>query len=859
MHDAHVHHCRGCRGAADFTLPGAQAHYPPDLRLEPVHLDIALTLDIDAERASGAVTHTIRSRRGGVSVIRLHAMDLDVEDVTDPAGHALTWAYDGRELELRWKDDFEAGEERKATIRYAVEEPSTGLFFSHPLPEYPERAYYAATDHETERARHWLPTIDLPNVRTPVDWHLRARSDLTILANGAKVGEEAHDDGTKTVHWKLEQPCPSYLLCFAIGDLVEHDDGEWNGLELKYYATSPRTSEDLARSFGRTRDMLEWMSKKLGHDFPYPKYYQFGLPGFGGAMENISLVSWDDMFVIDETLAHEWTWLVDQINVHEMAHSYFGDMITCRDFAHAWLKESWATYMETLWLEDGKSLDECDYDVFVNVHRYLDEADGSYKRPIVTREFNTSWQMYDRHLYPGGASRLHMLRKELGDETFFAGVRLYVQRFAFKTVETDDFRKTLEEVSGRSLVRWFDQWILGKGYPHVAAKFEYDKQSGLGTFTLEQKQIDEKAGIPAFHFGLELGWTIDGESHTRTVEVSEAKHQFVVALPSDPDQVRVDATNRVVSKLEFDPGEKKLLAQLTGATDVVGRIRAGQTLLKGGKRKRVRAVADAYRDEPFWGVRLEWGKALAKAGTRAAVDALAELIGHEQDGLVLETLIRSTASLREDAIADAVLARLDGDLELYRARQAAYEVLGARRANAPFDRLAGWADEHADEYGFQQSGAFRALAATRSPRAAELLTGHVRFGRHDPKARPAAATALGALGRHLPREQRPAIAETLIDLLRDPIDRVRAAAVQGLAALGQASALGALASYADRLSDQERVGVERAMARIRAAQEPSTKSADDALEELKKQVRELQDQVQKLEEQSKAKTDGDDA
>src|SRR5690606_17858216 len=119
---------------------------------------------------------------------------------------------------------------RRLAIRYRCERPASGLFFSSPHSVDPEAAYFAATDHETERARHWLPTIDLPSVRPTLSFHLRAKAELTILANGLLESEQRHDDGTKTAHWRLDQPCPSYLTCFAIGDFVRLDDGECDGV-----------------------------------------------------------------------------------------------------------------------------------------------------------------------------------------------------------------------------------------------------------------------------------------------------------------------------------------------------------------------------------------------------------------------------------------------------------------------------------------------------------------------------------------------------------------------------------------------------------------------------------------------------
>jgi aminopeptidase N len=162
-------------------------------------------------------------------------------------------------------------------------------------------------------------------------------------------------------------------------------------------------------------------------------------------MENISLVVWDDGAVMDETLAREWTRRIDETNVHEMAHSYFGDAVVCRDYAHAWLKESWATYMEQVWFEDTAGRDEQLYQYYRDAQGYLAEADGRYKRPLVTREFSSSWDMYDAHLYPGGACRLHTLRAEIGDGPFWTAVRDYLRRYAGEVVETEDFRKVMEQ------------------------------------------------------------------------------------------------------------------------------------------------------------------------------------------------------------------------------------------------------------------------------------------------------------------------------------------------------------------------------------------------------------------------------
>lgn len=834
-----------------FTSPGAEKHYPPDLELDPIHLDLDLALDLEAERCAGTATHTVAARRAGPTRLLLQGVDLEDLAVRDPDGHALTWQYDGQELAIEWAEPFAAGERRRAAVAYRVENPTSGLYFSRPTEAYPDAPWYAATDHETERARHWLPCVDLPNARPRLDFHLRAAARHTILANGELVDEADNGDGTKTAHWRLDYPCPSYLTCFAIGDFVRADDGDYEGIPVAYFTCAPHTEADLQRSFGRTRAMLAWMTEKLGMPFPFPKYFQFALPEFGGAMENISLVSWSDGFVLDETLAGEWTRLVDEINVHEMAHSYFGDAVVCRDYAHAWLKESWATYLEQVWFEDTLGEDERAYQYYRDAHGYFAEADERYQRPIVTREFNSSWDMYDAHLYPGGACRLHTLRRELGDETFWAGVRDYLARHAGGVVETDDFRRALEAHSGRSLGRLFDQWFHSPGYPNIKVSFRYDAKHSEGSFEIEQTQVDEKEGKEAFLLSTEVGWVIDGKLRTWPVKLEKSKQTVVVPMSAKPEQVRFDPGDKVLHKLSLNPGDGMLRTQLTGAADVTGRILAGRELAATAKRRNIEAIAAAYPTEPFWGVRVEWAKALGKAASEAAVEALAALLAVETDPRVLAPLMRAAGTYRDPRIIAAVEARLAEGLP-YHATAAAYEALGAQRDQAPFELLTAAADVEGFG-GIAQAGAFRALAASRHDDAIPILLERVAFGVTSNRARPAAVAALGQIGRvQSDKDTREEVVEQLTDLLRDPNQRVRSAAVGALQAMQAGEAIGALRSYGAPLSKQEQVRVDRAIAAIRSGGEPKPVAAEKELDELRDKLRKLGDTVQKLDARLKA-------
>ena len=449
---------------------------------------------------------------------------------------------------------------------------------------------------------------------------------------------------------------------------------------------------------------------------------------------------------------------------------------------------------------------------------------------------------------------MHTLRCELGDETFWNGVRDYVTTFAGKAVETDDFRRVLEAHSGRSLVRFFEQWFHTPGYPQLAVTFEYDDKRKEGTFVVEQKQVSEKDGVPLFHMELDLGWVVDGQLQTTSLRVREQKQTMVVKLESDPEQVRVDPHGKVLHKLDFNPGDAKLRTQLTCAKDVVGRIQAAFELAKTGNQQNIQALVDAYENEPFWGVRVRFGNALAEARTPGAVSGLARCIAQEDDPMVLSHVIRASSKYRDPLIRLALEQRLgwvESDKEAspalpYRAAQAAYEALGAQRDDAPIELLLRASERDGFE-GIVQSGALRGLGATKSASVLPALLQATVYGNYGLVARCAAISGLAYLGCSLPDQSRPSVVEALVDLLRDPHIRARRAAAQGLEQLGEVEAIPAMLGYRNTITAQEQAELDRWVAAIRKRSKPRVDALTKELEKANDKILKLEERLEKLE------------
>lgn len=823
-----------------FAPPGALDRYSPDLRLDPVHLDLALVVDVPGRRLDVRQRLTVRARVNGARALTLDGIDLRELRAQLPDGGASH--YDGRVLTLTWERGFQAGEERTVELEYTVLDPVTGVLFSMPDVLSPDAPTFAVTDHETERARYWLASVDHPSARPTLDIHLRADARFTLLANGALLGEEPHDDGTKTAHYSQATGCPSYLTCFAVGDFVRWDGGELDGIPIAAFAPRPFTVEHVERSFGRTRDMLAFLTRMLGVPYPFSKYYQFVAEGIGGAMENISLVSWDSRFLLDPVLETEERDLVNLVNVHEMAHTWFGDHVVCRDFAHAWLKEGWATYIETCWLEAQEGADALDYDLWSHADVYFAEVDEKYARPIVTRKYDSSFDLFDGHLYPGAALRIHMLRKELGDDVFWAAVHDYLSSNAGRLVETDDFRRALEARSGLSLEHFFEQWFHRPGYPDLEVTFRHDPEAREGVFEIIQKQADERTQDGAFQFPLVLAFGTESRLETRRVMVAGRRTVAVVALDAAPELIRIDPEGRTLHRLDFDPGTPLLLRQLH-AKDARGRIQAGVLSVRHGGRTGVEALRRAFEAEPYFGVRIKWAEALGKAGSGPALDALLALAETHEDPRSLAPLLKALGKYRDPRITSVLCRRLDAELP-YRAAEAALEALGAQREGAPLDRLFA-AARRTSFGGFTQAGALRALGATRRVDALEPLLHALERGEVPRTVRHAAAEGLGALAATLADRPRERAIEALTDALRDPLAKVQLAAAQALGRAKATSAEPALHALAQRLSRQDAAKVRRVIRDLRDRAGEAHRPRE--LDELQERVRTLSTRVEELE------------
>jgi aminopeptidase N len=806
---------------------------------------LELDLMIELDRVEGTNTITVRSNRDSAASMKLDAVDFAEIRVVD---QDISFSYDYSHLTLKLETPMAKNETREITIRYVVENPVAGLYFSHPDTHYPNRPLYVGSDHETTRARHWMPSIDHPSVRTTFEFVLTSDESHTILAIGKKIGETV-ENGRKTVHWKHDFPCPTYIAAIAAGELTEFVDTDANSGEgmipVAYYTSSNYSPENLKLSFDRTPKMIEWFVNKFDISIPWAKYYQFAFLRISGAMENQSLVSWGDFAILNEETHGQLGTGIDDVNIHEMAHTFFGDTVVIRDWSHAWLKESWATYCSTLWYEDWFDRDHMLLDLYHNAMGYFSET-KRYIRSVVTRKFDSSWELFDNHLYPGGAWRLHMLRRLVGDTQFFAGVKEYLREYRGKTVETIDFMRMLEKHSGMSLSEFFDQWIYHpKGYPKIKLSFSYDQDKKLGTFTVEQTQVDlGKTDITStpFKFDLDLAWYLDGQYYTETIGISNKFHEFTVSIDTKPEHVILDPEAKVLLELDLEISQEYLESLLQHGT-VIGRILASKKLVASGKQKSIQTVANHLANEQFWGVRRQIYKHLGSANSQFAIAPLIDSVSREQHHVALSELMVVIGNYRDSKVEDILIEALQRSLPPY-VRKEAIKSLGKQMTSKSMDVIQAYLVQD-DWKQISRGGAFSVLGSSRDRQHVPILIEAVQPGAQSEYIRGEIISALGTLGSWVPKKEKAEIREALEDLLREPYAEIRMVAARALQTMNAKSSISKLEQAKGTFTHQEMLSIEKIIQNLRKSEDGS-QDLKKRLEDAEKKIMKLEEQVQKL-------------
>ncbi len=847
-------HCSHAFAAASeprsFPLPGDTPKWgrPRPFPVEATHIDVRVLL---AERSvEGIVTIDARRVDRAKTELELDAIDLDVREVVLFDGTTASPApfqNDGRTLRITVPPG-------RAQVRVRVTyraTPRRGLYFvtrrelRGPMTADDALPTEVWSQGQDEDNRHWFPCQDHPGARMRVELRATVPAGFTVLGNGVLVSK-TEGEGDVTFHYRQDEPIPPYLVTLAAGRFEEAHDSlpatdARGALPVDYYVPAGH-GEAITRSLGKTPKMIAHFEKKLGTAFPWAKYAQVVVSDFiFGGMENTSATTLFDRVLLDPRAALDID--MESLVSHELAHQWFGDLVTCRDWSHAWLNEGFATYLEHVWREEDEGIDSYHHGLEQDLESYLDEDSSRYRRAIVTNIWASPIDIFDRHLYQKGGLVLHALRQHLGDEPFFEGLEHYLAKMRGQGAETRDLMRALEEATGRSLESFFDQWVTRPGHPVLEVSSELE--SGVLRVTVLEKNT-KPGETSAFVVALPLHVISDEGTSVHVVEVSKARETFAIRVQGTPKMVLIDPEMHVIGTLDNRLSTVLLAEQLKSATLARPRWRAARTLGMRNEPRAIDALSVALTSDPFWAVRAECATALGDQRTPRALTALVGSVG-DASPKVRRAVAAALGRFRTAASADALLSWIERGDASYLVEAELRRALGRTRDERALGALtARYASDPVSWNDCVLQGVIDGLGATRSAGAIPTLLDALG-PRHASSVRRSAISALSH-AREVTTD------EPLLERIRLAIEGLLETFDPGLRIFGTR----ALASLRDsrsgaamtRLVERDLDGRVRRAAResLRDLRDRSVRGRDvgalrDELEKLRTELRELREKV----------------
>lgn len=837
-----------------FPLAGSLPQYGPDKTVDVLHIDLHLTPDLEAQTLDGVCTTTVRVLDESVSSVALDAVDLAVTSVVHN-GTALQFALQRSKLIIRFDPPLAAGKESSFAVAYRVSKPRCGLFFIAPSADSPHKVPHAWTQSQDENARYWFPCLDYPHEKQTTSATIVVPMGMFALSNGALVWRR-DDLAQKTTTFRYEEKVPhaTYLVSLVVGPFRETQQRE-GPVPIYYYVLEGR-EEDGERAFGNTPKMMDALAHRIGAQYPYERYSQIAVSDFiFGGMENTSATTQTDRTLHDERAHLDFS--SDPLVAHELAHQWFGDLLTCRDWSHAWLNEGFATYFEAVFREAHLGYDEYLYDVYGLVAKYLEEDASRYRRPIVCNVYRDPIELFDSHLYEKGGAVLHMLRGELGDQRFWRAIARYVKDNAERNVETIDFIRAIEAATGRNTRSFFDQWVFRGGHPELEVACRYDEKRKAMIVEIVQKQTIDEQNLP-YSFEADLGFCLEapqsvmqnfgsgplpGERRIR-LNVQRPHETFFVPLETQPQLIRFDPGAFVLASVAYKFGTEFAASSLLADPDPVARIRAALELCKDGSREAQDSLREATHREPFWGAGVEIMRALGLTHAPWAQDLLLEALAHPHPR-VRRSAVEALGQFKDRQVADGLLAPANHDVS-YFVMGAALHALGKTRDERAFDVLE-------KQLGYRSwnavvpAGAARGLGELADERATRVLMAATRPGKEEPLRR-AALAALARLGELL-ESQRASIVGHIVEMLDDVNFMVQMASIDAAQTLTDARFVPGLTRVRENASDgRVRRYASEAILRIQEAQKvpPQVAGLRSDVDSLREEQRKLEAKIEEL-------------
>jgi aminopeptidase N len=497
--------------------------YPRQPGIDAEHYVFRLALDDTKPSIAGEATVRFRFPAASVTSLWLDLASpaagkgMTVSSVTS-GGTAVSYKHGENRLTLALGTAPAAGDRREFTIKYEGV-PANGLRLIQ--NKYSE--WSAFSENWPNRARHWLPMVDHPYDKATSEFIVTTADRYQVVANGRLIEELDLPGGLRRTHWKQSAPIASWLNAVGIADFAVHHAGDIDGIPLQSWVFPQDRERGYAVFEETSRRAMRFFTARIG-PYPYEKLANVQAAGLGGATEHASAIFYGEKGVAAGRAPV----------VHEIAHQWFGNAVTERDWDDVWLSEGFATYFTLLFTEHDEGRDAFVEGLMRSRQTILDLERRQPDTPVIHRNLSEMRRVLNQFVYQKGGWFLHMLRGRIGTEAFWAGIRAYYGKFRDLNASTAEFRAEMERASGVDLRELFDQWLTRSGVPKLEGSWHYDAARKVVEVTLTQAQA-----APPYRLSVGIGIVPAAGARPRLQSIEMLGRDAKAAFPAEAAPVDV--------------------------------------------------------------------------------------------------------------------------------------------------------------------------------------------------------------------------------------------------------------------------------------------------------------------------------
>ncbi len=608
-------------------LPPLYVERTPQIDIQ--HIAINLQFDWKKKQAFGTTTLQFSTLKN-TSKITLDAGMLTINSIKLTNGKSLQFNYDGSDkndaLEILLNKTYKTNEKISIIIDYHTNwineiDPNSiggnngkGIRFTEPTSNDPIKKREIWSFSDVDSNRYWFPSYDAPNDLRTTEFIATVNSDLTVISNGTLKSKKNNPNGTSTFHYKTAIPYANHLTAFAVGEFINVKQKLQN-TELNNFGYD-KQKDWVEATVERLPDMMNFFSNLTGVNYPYPNYSQVFVQDIGTFSGNNTFSTITENMVDDYNTHADYYYLWDLTEAEAVAQQWFGNCISPQNWSDAWLTKSLAHYCNGLYNEHKNGKDEfLFYQHAFDQSIYFFDWSSGYQRPIVTQHFDNALAFInDNYTTIRGATVLHLLHQQLGEENWKKTIQHFTKNNQNKVVTTQGFIHSVEQISGQSMQWFFDQWLFKMGHPIFEVSKKYDATNQQLTLSVKQIQkLNPNNEYPqADFFQGKMAIEIDDRIEEIQLQSKEV-NTFTLQCKNEPKFVNFDFESSWIKELVFEKSLDELLNQLQYSKDILARNSALTELVALSKKEttssndlaRIKsAIESIISGDCYWRLRL---------------------------------------------------------------------------------------------------------------------------------------------------------------------------------------------------------------------------------------------------------------